>query len=66
MVPSWELNFRRFWRPQSITKWTPGTVTLVSAMFVARIIFRWAGGVAENALCWRFAGRAAYKGQISN
>jgi len=34
-----------------MTKRTPGTVTEVSAMFVARIILRKPGGVVVNALC---------------
>ena len=65
-MPSWALNLRRFWRPQSITKRTPGTVTEVSAMFVARMILRWPGGVGANALYWRLEGSAAYSGQIRN
>lgn len=42
-----------------MTKRTPGTVTDVSAMFVARMIFRKPGGVIVNALCWTLAGSAA-------
>ena len=44
------LNIRRFWTPVSITKRTPGTVTEVSAMFVARITFLVPWGVIEKAL----------------
>ena len=65
-MPTWALNLRRLERPGSITKRTPGTVTEVSAMLVARIIFRVSGGGGANALYWRWGGRAANRGHIIN
>jgi len=50
----------------SITNRTPGTVTEVSAIFVARITFLVPWGVIAKALYCRFGGRAAYNGHTSN
>ena len=53
-----------FTTPGSTTKTTPGTVSDVSAMFVATTMRRHARGGAQNTLACASGGSAAYSGRI--
>ena len=55
---------RRLCLPESMTWRMPGTVIEVSAMLVDMMTLRVNFGVGWKTLCWRYGGRAAYRGRI--
>jgi len=59
-VPAWYLFSLA--RPQSTTNLTPGIVTDVSAMLVARMTLRVLGGAGANALACSTGASLAYRG----
>lgn len=65
-TPILGLNPRNFASPQSITYLIPGIVILVSAILVARMIFRVFAGAGSNTFCCCEGGKAAKSGQANS